>query len=118
MAVTEGYREFVIEQLSDAARGIHWRRMFGGVGIYAGDDFFALIANDVLYFKVDDVTRAKFLKRRMKPFRPYGPDGEEMGYYEVPISIVEDAAALRAWVSDAVEVARRAKSRPRRKRPS
>jgi DNA transformation protein len=109
MAVSDGYRDFVIEQLEQAARDIRWKRMFGGVGIYAGDDFFALIANDVLYFKVDGETRSAFVKRRMKPFRPYGPDGEEMGYYEVPISIVEDADALRSWVAAAITVARRAK---------
>ena len=32
------------------------KRMFGGVGLYAGDLFFALIAGDVLYLKADDST--------------------------------------------------------------
>jgi hypothetical protein len=30
--------------------------MFGGVGLYAGDLFFALIAGDVLYLKADKAT--------------------------------------------------------------
>ena len=109
MAVSNGYRDFVIEQLEHAARDIRWKRMFGGIGIYAGEDFFALIANDVLYFKVDDETRPAFVKRRLKPFRPYGPDGKEIGYYEVPISTLEVVDALRSWVADAVAVSRRAR---------
>jgi DNA transformation protein len=114
--VSEGYRDFVIEQLEQAARDVRWKRMFGGVGIYSGDDFFALIANDILYFKVDDETRPTFVKRRMKAFKPYGPDGEEMGYYEVPLSVIEDTDELRSWIASAIAVAKRAKSTPRRKR--
>ena len=37
--------------------------MFGGVGIYDRDVFFALIADDTLYFKVDDSTRPEFVAR-------------------------------------------------------
>ena len=88
--------------------------MFGGVGIYAGDAFFALIANDILYFKVDEATRPNYTVLGMKPFRPYGEDGEEMNYFEVPVSVLEDADALRPWVADAVAVARRAAQTPGR----
>ena len=116
MAVTGGFRAFVLEQLEQAARDIHARAMFGGVGIYAGDVFFALIANDILYFKVDDETRPNYIALGMKPFRPYGEDGEEMKYFEVPVSVLEDADALRAWVADAVAVGRRAAQTPGRSR--
>src|SRR5687768_14524760 len=108
MPVSEGFRTFALEQLEQTTRDIHARAMFGGVGIYAGDLFFALIANDILYFKVDDETRPKFTALGMKPFRPYGEDGEEMKYYQVPVSVLEDADALRPWVADAIAVARRA----------
>ena len=37
--------------------------MFGGVGIYAGELFFALIADDTLYLKADDQTRSEFERR-------------------------------------------------------
>ena len=57
--------------------------MFGGVGIYAQGLFFALIAEDRLYFKVDDTTRPSFEQRGMEPFRPFGEDSA-MGYYELP----------------------------------
>ena len=85
--------------------------MFGGVGIYAAELFFALLDDDTLYFKVDDGTRPQFEDRGMAPFRPYGEDGEVMGYYEVPADVLEDPEMLGAWVETAVAVARRAKGR-------
>ena len=85
--------------------------MFGGVGIYAAELFFALLDDDTLYFKVDDGTRPQFEDRGMAPFRPYGEDGEVMGYSEVPADVLEDPEELRAWVGAALGVARRAKGR-------
>jgi TfoX/Sxy family transcriptional regulator of competence genes len=49
----------------------------------------------------------------MEPFRPGGDGGEVMQYYEVPADVLEDVEALAPWVTDAVEVARRARSRKR-----
>jgi DNA transformation protein len=90
--------------------------MFGGIGIYASNVFFALIADDTLYLKVDDTTRASFEERGLRPFRPYGEAGEVMQYYEVPPEVLEDPDALRPWVEAAIAVARRAKgNRPRRR---
>jgi len=89
--------------------------MFGGVGIYSGDLFFALIDDDTLYFKVDDRTRPDFESRGMEAFRPYGPEGEVMQYYCVPAEILEDAEALGEWVQRAMAVARQARKRPRRR---
>ena len=87
--------------------------MFGGVGLYSGDLFFALMDDDTLYFKVDDITRPGFEERGMGPFRPGDEDGEVMQYYEVPADVLEDAEALAPWVADAVGVAQRARSRKR-----
>jgi DNA transformation protein len=90
--------------------------MFGGVGIYAGELFFALIAADTLYFKVDDSNRADFEARRMEPFRPYGERGETMGYYRVPDELLEDPESLRPWVEKAIAVAGRKRVRRTRRR--
>ena len=112
MAVTPSYRSFVIEQLEHFS-SITAKNMFGGVGLYAEDYFFALIADDQLYFKVDDSNRPDFEVAGMEPFRPYG-DERAMQYYEVPIAVLEDVDALRDWAAKAVEVAQRARKRKRR----
>lgn len=85
--------------------------MFGGVGVYAGERFFALIDDDVLYLKVDDLTRPDFEKEGMGPFQPFGPGGEVMQYYELPAGLLDEPDALTPWVEGAIEVAARAKSR-------
>ena len=90
--------------------------MFGGVGLYAGELFFALIARDTLYFKADDANRPDFVARGMGPFLPFGDEREVMQYYELPAELLEEPEALREWVEKAVAVARRAKRRKARKR--
>ncbi len=67
MGFSKEYREKVEEALSKVVE-IRTRPMFGGVGIYAGDLFFALIAEDRLYFKTGDLNREDFEKEGMEPF--------------------------------------------------
>src|SRR6266508_3425361 len=102
MSVSPTFRSFVLEQLQRSAPGIRARSMFGGVGIYAAELFFALVDDDTLYFKVDETTRGEFEARGMGPFRPTGGDGEVMQYYQVPADLLEDAEALRPWVEAAI----------------
>ncbi|MDQ3208409.1 MAG: TfoX/Sxy family protein, partial [Gemmatimonadota bacterium] len=109
MSVSPNFRAFVLEQLARATPGIRARTMFGGVGVYAGELFFALLDDDTLYFKVDDATRPQFTNRGMAPFSPYGEGGEVMQYYEVPADVLEDPDALGTWVKAAIAVARRGK---------
>src|SRR5688572_17362051 len=108
MPVTDSFRDFVLEQLEQCARDIRPKRMFGAVGIYCGEHFFAVIGDDRLYFKVDDQTRPTFEAHGMQPFRPYGDAGESMNYYEVPLGVLEAPDELRTWARDAVSVAQRA----------
>src|SRR5438876_144371 len=107
-------------ELVRATAGVRARSMFGGVGIYADDTFFALIASDVLYFKVDDTNRPDFEARGAGPFLPFGDEREVMQYYAVDADILEDVEVLREWAGKAIEAARRKKGgggrRPRKGR--
>ena len=114
MTVSPSFRTFVLEQLGRGVQGIRGRSMFGGVGIYSGEVFFALIAGDTLYFKVDESNRPDFEASGMGPFRPYGDDGETMQYYRVPDDLLEDSEVLGQWAEKAINVARWAKGRSRR----
>lgn len=111
MSVSPTFRTFVIEQLSRVRNDIRTKNMFGGVGIYAGDLFFALIDDDLVYFKVDDATRPSFEERGMSPFMPAGEGGEVMQYYQVPEEILEDPDVLMSWMEGSIAVAQRKKSR-------
>jgi DNA transformation protein len=105
VTVSASYRDFVLEQLAALGR-LRAQRMFGGVGIYSGELFFALIAGDTLYLKVDDDSRPDYLRRGMPPFRPY-PDRPqwEMGYYAVPADVLEDAEEMASWARKALRAA-------------
>jgi DNA transformation protein and related proteins len=116
MAVSETFRTFIVEQLGRVVPRVRARSMFGGVGIYSGDRFFALIARDTLYLKVDESNRPDFEARGMGPFRPYGEGGEVMQYYEVPADLLEDADALREWAAKAIAVAEERKAKRSRGR--
>lgn len=129
MSVSDDFRRFVLEQLAAAGR-VTDRRMFGGVGLYLDGLFFALIDDDALYFKTDDAGRARYQRAGSRPFCPF-PDRPDwqMGYWEVPADVLEDAEQLAAWAREAQAVAlaskktraparrrKRARPAPRRKK--
>jgi len=115
MSVTNSYRTFVLEQLNRAVPPVRARAMFGGVGLYAGDVFFALIADDVLYVRADEATRAEFESLGMAAFRPFEEHGPVMSYYQLPEEILEEPETLRRWAERAIASAR-AQRRPPTKR--
>lgn len=109
MAVSDGYQTFVLDQLRRVLPDVRAKRMFGGVGLYADELFFALIDDDVLYLKVDGETRPDFERRGLRPFQPFGEGTATMQYYQLPEDLLEDPDALRPWAEGAIAAARRAK---------
>jgi DNA transformation protein len=104
MAVSKQFLDFALDQLG-AVRKVTSKRMFGGVGFYAGELFFALASEDTLYFKVDDTTRPNYEREGMKPFSPFGDAKPMRGYYQLPPRVLDDAEDLAAWMKRAVAVA-------------
>jgi DNA transformation protein len=111
MAVSQPYLDYIVEQLS-AGGAVSSRRMFGGVGLYRGELFFAVIDDDQLHFKVDDSNRATFERAGSQPFRPF-PDQPDyvMSYWQVPAEVIEDAEELAQWARAAVGVALAARAK-------
>ena len=101
-----GFAAFVLDQLDELGE-VTARKMFGGVGLYSGGVFFAIIARDTLYLKVDEQTRGAFEAAGSAPFRPYGTRGGTIRYYSVPLAVLESAPELTRWAREAVKVARR-----------
>lgn len=117
MPVTADFREYILEQLGRVVP-IHWKRMFGGVGLYADETFFALIDDDILYFKVDDTNRPDFETAGARAFSPYGDGTYSMNYYALPVDVLEDVHALRKWTAKSIAVAQNTAARKRKKKPS
>jgi len=118
MPVTDGFIAFVLDQL-DPVGPVTLKPMFGGVGLYADDLFFALIAADVLYLKGDAATQGEREAAGARPFQPYPnrPRGKgRMQYYSVPAAILEDGDALVAWAKQSIAIAREQRRHPPQRR--
>jgi DNA transformation protein and related proteins len=95
------FKAFIEDQLSDI-RDLHIKRMFGGFGFYAGETFFAIIAQDRFYlWMAEDDPRAAGLA-------PFSPRAKySMGHYlEIPPEILEDGDELLAWARQSISARR------------
>ncbi len=104
MAVSPSYQAFILEQLSPLLP-VRAHAMFGAVGLYTGDVFFAIIADDTLYFRTDAQTRGDYAAAQMPAFAPYRDPNRVLPYHAVPIHILEDEDQLQVWVARAVGAA-------------
>jgi DNA transformation protein len=89
--------------------------MFGGLTFFAEGRAFALVAEDTLYFKVDDSNRPDFEAAGMGPFLPFGDPDKPMQYYQLPEEVLEDPDLLGAWMAKAIAVASKVKAKPKPK---
>ncbi len=87
------------------------KRMFGGHGLYCDDLFFALIAADRLYLKVDALSREAFAAAGCEPFVYHGAGrATTMGYWTVPAEAMESPAQMTPWARQALAAALRARA--------
>lgn len=105
----------IIESLAGWAT-ITARSMFGGYGIYRDDRIFAIVAYDTLFFKVDDLSRPEFEAAGLAPFT-YGEDRVSTGYYQPPVTTVNDRGELALWAEKGWQAALRIASKPKKKAP-
>ncbi|HEY6512615.1 MAG TPA: TfoX/Sxy family protein [Burkholderiaceae bacterium] len=92
---------------------VHARRMFGGYGLYVDEVFVALIADERLYMKADDVSRAAFERAGCEPFAYSRRDRSAvtLGYWAAPEQALDSAHAMQPWARLSLAAALRAKAR-------
>ena len=101
---------------------VRTRRMFGGLGVYAGEVMFALTFDGEIFLKTTDTTRPDFVTAGSEPFRYMARSRErETGYWRLPAAAFDDEEILRRFtelaLAAAQEAALRKSARPIR-RPS
>lgn len=98
-----------IGELLSSYQDFRSKRMFGGHGIYVDERFVALVAEGVLYLKVDDENREAFEKAGMGPFVFRSKDGKEtsMSYYQCPDEAFSRPATMKPWIDLAIGAAKR-----------
>jgi len=115
MAVSAQFAEFALDLLGGPRR-VRTRRMFGAIGYYSGELFFAIADDDMLWFKVDEHSRAAYEAEGMPGFDPMGT-GTPMNYFAVPPRLYDEPGELQVWMRRALEVAATA-AVAKRKRPA
>ncbi|MEO6104707.1 MAG: TfoX/Sxy family protein [Pseudoxanthomonas sp.] len=107
-----------IHDLFSAFAPITTRAMFGGHGVYRDGVIVGIVIDDVLYLKVDEMTRAAFEAAGCTPFM-YEAKGKSipMSYWNVPDEALDSPQDFRPWAQRAWEAALRkpvANARPKK----
>lgn len=113
MRQTNEFVEYLLELLQGIG-DVRARAMFGGYGIYHDGIMFALVADEVLYFKTDDSNIQDFEERGLEPFHYQRGDKQvSMSYSEAPGEVLDDSDELIPWARKAIDAARRNAPRKR-----
>jgi DNA transformation protein and related proteins len=97
--VNESFHDFVLEQLA-GLKGLRYRKMFGGYGLYCGEQFFGIVFDGRLYFKTNPETLMEYLAHQAPVFAPSEKQVLK-NYREVPVNILEDSELLLLWARKA-----------------
>ena len=120
MSSTNDFIHHVAELLASAGHVVT-KRMFGGHGVYIDGLFMAIIVDDELYLKADDVTRAAFDAEDCAPF-VYSKDGKDMtmNYRRAPDAAMDAPHLMLPCARRALEAALRehAKKAASKKKPA
>jgi DNA transformation protein len=112
MAANSSYKTFLHDLLVDFGP-VEIRNMFGGAGIYADGVMFAILVEDTLYLKADEVSARDFAAEDKGPFtyRPKDRRPVAMSYWEVPDRLLDDPAELAIWARRAHAIAAAGKAK-------
>ena len=114
----------LLEELFEPVEGVSLRRMFGGIGVFKAGLMFALVADDVLYFKADHTTSPQF---EAEGFGPWVYEGRgksvAMPYWQAPERLFDEPDEFATWARAAFAVAERTKkpkdkAKPAKKKPA
>lgn len=104
MTVSQQFLAQTIERLASVVP-VSFRRIFMGYGIYYRGVQFAIIVNDHLYFRADELSRELYQNHNMAPFQPASIERVESSFYQLPKEVLENPAELVYWMRTAVEAA-------------
>ena len=103
MKPSNEYLKFIRDQLA------HWRPimtkpMFGCTGLYAEGLMFGIIANEIIFLKVDQTNIDNYIKADSEPLKVFKNNTIVPSFYNVPITILEDHNQLMLWAEEALQI--------------
>ena len=98
MSLSPSFKEFLLEQMAQFGP-VTIKRMFGGAGVYRDGMMFAVVDNDIVYFKTDDENRGLFEVEGLAAFVFQTAKGHAMTikYYRAPERCMDDAGEMAEW---------------------
>ncbi len=122
MPLSPGFTDYVLELLAGFGR-LEAKRMFGGAGLYHDGVMFAILDDDVVYFRVDAALEADLKALGSVPWSySLKSDGSirSMGYWRMLETAADDpdeavSIAKRAFAAALARKAVRAKAPAKRK---
>ena len=103
MSVSNEFLEYVRDQFREWGE-VSVRKMFGGAGLYCDGKIFGLVADDVVYLKVDDSNRERYETAGSKPFKPWEDQSMTMSYWELPPDVLESPSELSEWADSSLAI--------------
>ena len=98
MVASETFAEFLREQLARLGP-ISFRRMFGKTGVFCDGLMFGVVAENTLYFRVDDDNRQAFKEAEAWPPLNYSKQGAtiDLSFWRAPERLFDEGDELIAW---------------------
>jgi DNA transformation protein and related proteins len=108
MTASPEYAEFPREQLAPFGQ-ITTRRMFGKLGVFCDGAMLGMIADNTLYFRVDDENRLLFAEAQSHPPLNYSKKGTliDLALWRAPDRVFDDPDEFIKWARLALAAARR-----------
>ena len=121
MVASDSFAEFLREQLAPLGR-VTTRRMFGKTGVFCDGFMLGMVAENTLYFRVDDDNQAAFAEAASFPPLNYEKGGQliDLSFWRAPERLFDEPVELVAWARLALAAASRVaaereRTAPRRK---
>ena len=118
MVASNSFAEFLREQLAPLGR-VTMRRMFGKTGVFCDGVMFGMVADNTLYFRVDDDNRTVFKEAASVPPLNYEKKGStiDLSFWRAPDRLFDEPDELVRWARAALAAARRVAAKRKRAAP-
>ena len=111
LAMSDDFVDYVLELFGPFGTVVS-RRMFGGHGVYLDGLMFAIISEDTLYLKADEMNRIEFEQAGCEIFG-YARKGRRatLGFFRAPEDAMESPELMLPWARTAYAAALRANAK-------
>jgi DNA transformation protein and related proteins len=108
MVASSEFAGFLRDQLAPLG-DVTTRRMFGKTGVFCEGVMFGMVAQNVLYLRVDSQNRATFKEAESCPTLNYVKNGSviDLSFWRAPDRLFDEHEELNVWARAALAAAHR-----------